>query len=53
MLIRNYRYTLPFVPTIDQIKTEARAIKFTTRSIKHDAKRTALDLTCHAITPQA
>lgn len=44
MLIRNYRYTLPFVPTIDQIKTEARAIKFTTRSIKHDAKRTALDL---------
>lgn len=43
-MMRSYRYTLPFVPTIDQIKIEARAIQFTTRSIKNSAKRTALDL---------
>lgn len=43
-MMRSYRYTLPFVPAIDQIKIEVRAMQFTTRSIKNSAKRTALDL---------
>lgn len=37
-------YTLPHVPTVDQVQVEARAASFTTRSIKNAAKRAALDL---------
>ena len=37
-------YTLPAVPTIDQIQTEARAASFTKRSIKKDAKKQVLKL---------
>lgn len=37
-------YILPHVPTIDQVGVEARAAKFTKRSIKNDAKKQALAL---------
>lgn len=42
-------YTLPPVPTIDQVAIEARAKSFTRRSIKKDAKRAALALTVSMI----
>ena len=36
-------YTLPHVPTVDQVGVEARAAKFTKRSIKTTAKKQALE----------
>lgn len=37
-------YTLPKIPTVDQIAVEARANSFKTRSIKNEAKRQVLSL---------
>ncbi len=42
-------YSLPSVPPVDPVQVEARAGFFTTRAVKKEAKRTALEMTVRMI----